>query len=115
MRDLAFIPGWEHEILAAPAFVCPGEPDVRYPAVPEVIDQPQYLGRNLEDEWPFARVDPHKVVDRVVVCRQLHCPRIDEVLPDDIRSVVRSEAAQRFPHTRLVHDRDGEEVGFQGA
>ena len=114
-RDVTFVSGRQHEVFAAAPPVLAGQPDIRDPAVPEVIDAAEHLGRHLDDNRALLRVQPDEVVDRIVVRRQLHRPCVDQVLPDDVGLVVRSELADRIPHSRLVHDRYRHQVGLQRA
>ena len=92
-RHLAFVAGRQDQVLAAFALVRAGDADVGHPAVPEVIDAAQHLGRNFDDERALLGVDPDEVVDRVVVGGELDGAGIDEVFPDDIGLVVRPELA----------------------
>ncbi len=81
----------QDEILAAFAMVCTRDTDVGNPSIPEVINEPQNHGRNFHNQRPFFRIKPDEAVYGVVVCRQFHGFRINQVFPDYIRPVDRSE------------------------
>ena len=71
----------------------------------------------MEPQRPAAllRIEPDEAVYGVVVGRQFHGLRIHQILPDHIRLVDWSKLVERSTHTRLVHNRDGKQVGLQGA
>jgi hypothetical protein len=114
-RNLTFVIGRQYEILSAFAPVLAGDTDIGDPAIPEVVHAAEDLGRDFDNERPLLGVEPNEVVDRVVVGREFDGARIDEVFPDDIGLVDRAELADRVAHASLVHDRDGHEIGLQGA
>ena len=114
-RHLALVAGRQDEILAAFAMVFSGDTDIADPAIPEVVHQSEHFRGRFDDQRALLGVDPHEVVDRVVVGREFDGARINEIFPDDIRLVDGAELCDRIAHACLVHDRDGHEVGLQGA
>ena len=109
----ALIPRGQYEIFAAFASVGTGDADVGDPAIPEIINESEDHGWNLDDQWPFMGVEPDEAVDSVVVGGQLHRLGVHQVFPDDVRVVLRAEAALRGAHTCLVHDREAQQVSLQ--
>jgi hypothetical protein len=67
LGDDPLIPRRKNQILAAGTFVRSGDTDIRYSAVPEIIDGPQHLEGDFNHQGTFLGIKPDEAVDRVVV------------------------------------------------